>query len=436
VVLIRVLLGVALLAGCKQSLFSSGGDDTTVDSGTGDGGGDGSIPSSCPATCLADAAADFGMTKWRYLDDNRNRTWTPMTAAGNVYDGSGDNRISSCANESSAPACSPLPGALLVNTTAAGSPEPALSYTSTASQVIQLTVRVHVPTGAPDHEVRVYRNSREDVLYTADAAAGTTFERAITLDALANDRFYVGLAAVNGGAEQIGVHVYINKTEDTFPKSCQVALSFDSTASGSVTINSCGSQFVYWDEPLAEGVTPMLTAGPIADLQTGADIPADRYYEGGSVLARDGDTTTQLWVRHDAFISTYSGWVFSDEDLSDADGGGLGIYIYDQAAPKIGIVSCTNGTTNPIQFQFAEAPLPSSTAWHFVRVVHTGGMVHLCVDGARVASYPLPAGRMQSTYRPHIGKNVVWTPSGAYFDGAVDDVRVLTGALPCDLVDP
>ena len=39
---------------------------------------------------------------------------------------------------------------------------------------------------------------------------------------------------------------------------------------------------------------------------------------------------------------------------------------------------------------------------------------------------------MQSTYTPYVARKVIWTPSGAFVDGGIDDVRVFTGALPCE----
>ena len=96
---LRIALCLALLVGCKQSLFDSHGD---VDARTGDGG---DIASSCPATCLADAAADFGMTKWRYLDDTKNRAWTPMMMTAGAYMGMGANKITSCKAEPGSLAC-------------------------------------------------------------------------------------------------------------------------------------------------------------------------------------------------------------------------------------------------------------------------------------------------------------------------------------------
>jgi hypothetical protein len=59
-------------------------------------------------------------------------------------------------------------------------------------------------------------------------------------------------------------------------------------------------------------------------------------------------------------------------------------------------------------------------------------MVKICLDGQRVASYVLPAGKMQSMYPPYLARNMNWLPQGGFFDGAIDDVRVITGALPCE----
>ena len=84
---LRILVGLVLLASCKQSLFDSHGDVDARGDGTGD------VASSCPATCLADAAADFGMTKWKYFDDNKNRSWTAMTMMDAGYNGTGSNRF-------------------------------------------------------------------------------------------------------------------------------------------------------------------------------------------------------------------------------------------------------------------------------------------------------------------------------------------------------
>jgi hypothetical protein len=423
-VVLRIMVSLALLAGCKQSLFDSHGD---VDA-RGGGNGDGDVASSCPATCLADAAADFGMTKWRYLDDNKTRSWTEMAMMDGGFNGTGANRFSSCKNDSSASACDALPGALLVTTTdSAAAADPALSYTAVSNQVVQLTVRVHVPVSGTEQTVRVYRNAREDSLLTQAVTPGMTFERAFTLDAIKDDRFYLALSPTGQGAQQIGVHFYVNATGETFPMTCQVALQFSSPMATS-TDNACGVDYNFFNNGAAANWALGTPAFP--ELGTSGDITMDKWFEGGDVIARAGDTTTQLWLRHDAFVSTYNALVFSDLDLDYT--GGLGIYVISSTPPKLYVETCTLATQTELGFASGTAPYPDDHAWHFVRVVHTNGTVKICLDGKRVASYVLAAGKMQSMYHPWLARNLFWTPQGGFFDGAIDEVRVITGALPCD----
>jgi hypothetical protein len=63
--------------------------------------------------------------------------------------------------------------------------------------------------------------------------------------------------------------------------------------------------------------------------------------------------------------------------------------------------------------------------------VHKGDDLQLCLDGVRVAHGSFP-GKLQSTYAPYLGKNVIWTPSEPAFLGSIDDVRVFSTALPCN----
>jgi hypothetical protein len=93
--------------------------------------------------------------------------------------------------------------------------------------------------------------------------------------------------------------------------------------------------------------------------------------------------------------------------------------------------TCTDAG-NPLNFADALTAWPAGTDWHFVRVVQTGGNLHLCLDGQRQVSVPVPDGQLKTTFPPYLGKNVVWNPAGEFFDGNIDDVRVFTGALPCN----
>jgi hypothetical protein len=431
------IVALAVVAGCGQSLFDSNGEGTVdAPGGTTDMGVDIMVPSSCPTPCLADAGADFDGTpggmgnRWRYLEDNRDRTWAAMTASGGAFVGADPaNRISSCAMAPTAPACMALPGALLVDTAGmTANADPAISFTSTSKQVIQLSVRVHVPAGGTAHIVGLYRNSREDRLYNALAGAGSTVETSLTVDALANDRFYLTLVPAGAGATEIAAHFYVNGTTMTFPVACQLAAQFQ-TPAGTTIENQCGTTLTSWIDATATMMTPpTLTAGPFGDLGTAADILMDTYYEDPDVLDYAGDSTTQFWMRHDAFVSSYAGWPFSTVDLNN--GGGLAFYIYDGPSGKMMEVNtCTN--PNTVTFSYVDVDFPDDTNWHFVRAVHVGGNVRVCIDGVRVGSYP-PTVPLVTTIHPYIGRNAFWSPQVASFDGAVDDVRMFTGALPCE----
>jgi len=435
VVLSRIVLVVALASGCGQSLFDARGD---TDGGAGDDGGtDGPVASTCPAGCIGDAAADFdgsptGSTgRWRYLDDRRTRAWTPMTAAGNVFTGADpNNKITTCAEEPTAPACAQLPGALLVSSAGATSAaDPAIEYTVALTNIVQLTLRVHVPSGTPAQVVRIYRNSREDVLVTATAMPGVALDREITVDALAGDRFLVALAPEAMGAGNVAVQLFVNNTGAVFPSTCQLALSF-SAATGNNVDNLCGADLSYNDYNAAT-IPPVLGAGPFVEQGQAADITPDRYYEGTAILDRTGDSTVQMWVKHDALVDPYGAWVFSDEDLNA--GGGLGAVIYNASGTvrTLDVVTCTD-PGNPLMFALQSVAYPSDAAWHFLRITHTGGMVKICIDGRKAGEFAVPATKLASTFAPRLGRNVVWTPSGAFFDGSIDDVRAFTTALACD----
>ena len=421
---LKHLLIVLAATGCSQSLFDNNGPRADA------GGADAAVPLTCPTPCLGDAAADFpGGAPWRYLEDHRDRTWSAMTAGATTATGADPaNAITTCAASPTAAGCGALPGALLVSSAGATSAaDPALEFTQATNEVIQLSARVHVPTGAANQLVRLYRNSREDVLFSGVAAAGVTLEQAIVVDALAGDRFLLALAPAGIGAAEVAVHLFVNPSGEAFPARCQIATSF-SAATGNTVANACGDALTHRDYDTGE-MPPTLGAGPFAEHGMAADLVANKYYQASAPLVHADDFTVQLWVKHDAFVPNYDAWAFSDLDLNTR--GGLGIVIFDNNGPKIEITTCVDCTGNPLIFEGAVSPYPADNAWHFVRVVNTGGQVTLCLDGERKVSFATPAAGLTTAFAPRLGRNVVWTPSGAFYDGGIDDVRVLSTALPC-----
>lgn len=431
-VALGLVLSCVLPGGCGQSLFDAHG---AIDGGGGGTDATPVVPATCPAPCLADAAADFNGTpggaggRWRYLDDHRDRTWAAMKPGAMVMTGADTaNQITTCAAKPTAAACKALPGALLVSSAGATSPaDPALEVTTPTAQVVQLSLHAYVPAG-DDQTIRIYRNSREDVLYTGVATAGTVLDRTLTLDALGGDRFLVALAPTTKGATDVGLHVFVNPTGAVFPSTCQVALSF-AAAAGNTVDNLCGGDFTH---TLYSGgdTAPPLAAPPFPELGKAADITPDAYFTSTGTLDKSHDITVQFWVKLRGFVDPYDAWMFSDLDL-DATGG-LGIAMLDRGGPKLDVATCSVATQTTIMFDEAQVAYPADGSWQFVRVVHTNGNVHVCLNGARMTSFAVAPGRLQSTFSPHLGRNVVWTPSGAFFNGELDDVRVLTGALPCD----
>lgn len=427
-VLIRALLVLAI-AGCNSSLFDAHGPNDA-----GAGSGDGTVPVACPTPCLADAAADFdsGMGRWRYLDDTRDRMWTAMSGAGGSRTGMGMNAITSCKEKGSAKACEALPGALLLTSTGATSmADPAVELTAGDNQHVQLTIRAHVPSGQPSQQIRLYRNSREDVLFTGTASGGTTLDHSLTVDALSGDRFLVAVAPNANGAAEVGLHFFANPTGSVFPQTCKSAIQFDSTTSSTTVGDVCTptNTLQYTDFNSATNPLVALAAAPFAEQRMAADIVPDKYFVASSNIPKPGDTTTQLWAKIDVMPATGSGaWVWSDLDLDQ--GGGLGLVIFDDGpGPELGFSNCTDPAPT---FSESKTAYPNPTEWHFIRAVHTGGKVNICVDGKKKGSIDVAATKLGSTFAPRIARNVVWTPSGAFVDGHIDDVRVFSEALPCE----
>lgn len=412
-----------LAAGCEQSLFDAGGGKQEPDL----------LGATCPADCLADASRDFNGTAggkdgtWRYLDDHRDRTWAPMTASdGKLVGAEAGLTISVCDKASTAPSCVALPGALLVSTTGAtSSADPALEFTATDKRAVQISTKVYVPENSVMQQLLIYRNSREDLLYAGPAVPGVTLEPSIDVDVIPGDRLLVALAPASGGAADIGLEVFLSDVGK--PSKCQVALDF-TTAAGTTAPNYCGMAFTSRDYDNGDvEIAPTLGDGPFPELGTAAVITPGKYYKGVELLDKSGDVTIQFWMKLLTIDNTYPGYPFSDHDLDS--GGGVNIDVYDRGG-TITLESLSPVRNGP-PYIGGDAPLPNYGTWTFVRTVHTQGMVSVCLNGKRVISYDAPAGRLNSAFPPHLGKNVRWSPV-AVVNGSMDDVRVVSAALPCE----
>jgi hypothetical protein len=210
----------------------------------------------------------------------------------------------------------------------------------------------------------------------------------------------------------------------------------------------CGTDFthsLYQQTGSDTDTPPVLAAGPFPELgnaasfTAAADFTTNTYFKGAGTLDKSHDVTVQFWVKVRSFVTGGDAWVFSDIDFDDPPAGspvtqgGLGIVIVNSSAPVLDVQTCTGVTMTRLDIADASTPYPNDGSWQFVRVVHTNGNVNVCLNGVRKTNFAVVTGHLQSGYEPYLGMNVIWGPRGPFFDGEIDDVRVITDALPCDL---
>ena len=432
-VLSRALCALLLIAGCGQSLFDSHGGGGRDGGGGGDDGGgdgDGDVPDTCAAPCLADAAADFDGSPggkgdhWRYLDDHRDHTWTAMMTgpSGGRVGADMRNSFKSCADDPSADACKALPGALLVSTAGRSTPaDPAIEYRSAEARVIRIAFRAHVAAGGAGHAIRLYRNSREDVLFTLPAAAGTTVEHQVTVDALPGDRFLVAVAP-DGAGGAVALHAFVSDARTTFPATCQLAVPFSVPGTMANTVDDlCRGELRSFSS--GAPASPSLLPGPYVEQGMAAYLE-NSHYEAAEPLPLAGAMTVQLWLRTEGSGGP-DGWVFSNIDVDIGRGIALRLQISGSSKLEVSVVQ----NTNPITYTGQSAPIATPFGWHFVRVVHASGAVSICVDGVKAGGGAL-AGPSDSVEPVSIGRRA--RDAGTYFVGDVDDARVFLEALPCE----
>ena len=93
--------------------------------------------------------------------------------------------------------------------------------------------------------------------------------------------------------------------------------------------------------------------------------------------------------------------------------------------------TCTIPMSNPVGTAVATSVYPDDGGWHFVRAVHTADTLSICIDGRMTGSVAVFDGDLKTTFPTYNGQDLNWAPVGAFFNGALDDIRSLKTALPC-----
>jgi hypothetical protein len=367
---------------------------------------------------------------WRYLDDQRSpqRTWQVMTVGNGELIGEGSNRITSCALHPDAAACAMLPGALLVSSTGATSgSDPAIEFNAPTDQPLQLSLHAFLPAG-DDQTIRLYRNSREDVLFTGIASAGTPVADEVTVYALPGDRFLVAVAPTGNGAADVGLQLFITAADKVVPSTCQLALRFDVAPSGDSAADTDCAMTAFSHLASTGSLTQLtLAPAPFTELGSSGIVPTTTYLHDIAnmpVLDYSQDVTVQLWINLATFVGGGRASIFSD---LGATGPGLELAIVPGAQDMI--VATTRTTTSTLVQ--ATGSYPPLGAWHFLRAVHTAANLRVCVDGALAANMDTTPVMAAAQHMPDLGKDLQLPSNQASLDASIDDVRVITGALPC-----
>ncbi len=437
------LLALLAATGCGESLFDAHGkrDGGPV---PGDGAPDGpEVPNTCPDECLGDAAANFPTGEsssgiWSYLEDTRDRKWTPMVVAGEMATGSPGNGIKRCSADPTAPGCQERPGALLISSAGSGTTaDPAVEFQlkTAAPRTIRLALWAQSSSG---HTIHLYRNSREDLLHRAATGPDRKAEHSVLVDALPGDRFLIAAEpmSTSAGTVALDFFIYDSDQDPPFPSACLLAVAFEA-GSGDFVEDLCTSRDLESRNPAGSSPPTILGIEPPFPPQGNyVYIPSNNFLRAPTTVVRESALTIQFWVRVDS-AQTGEGYVFSDLDEL---GGGRAFSLYTTGldtrfqlfAHKSGPPSAELGI---LSGRFTANA--TSGVWRFVRIVETSVKITACIDGyladdlQPAKALDIGADRPQAVEPLHLGKNAQ-LQSTASFDGNIDDFRVFSGALPCD----
>lgn len=464
---LRLLVSAAVVvaaSGCKESLFDStiggGEDDASVSPGIdgapggidgGPGGPDASQSGpACPEACRGDAVRDYDGTqggtngRWKYRDDPRDRTWSDLTAGtyngmtALVGGGTPAAAIVDCRAYPGEAECAGDPTALLIVATASGGArDPALEFTVPATGAYQVTGDLTPAADGDMHRLKIYRNTREDLLAVAAVPGDTTtVPFSVDVEAVEGDRLLLVVEPATGStARAFRLHMFVSEQIDAFPRACGVTVRFEDTDMASIT-DDCNQPYTARVGDGGSGymdlTAPTYVASVIPELGQGVRLALDQYLLPGSApMNYSGDFTIQMWAQLSDYSWTYA-TMYADWN-SDVPGGVYVDYDYDDTADTVTISAYVlrppSGDSTGISFTW-----PSDEQWHHLRLVRntTTGTWRACVDGQQAASTGLSGAlELSSDTAPFLGRNVTYNPP--YFAGAIDDVRVFSRAYPCGM---
>ncbi len=395
----------------------------------------------CTAPCAGDPIAEWSDTqggdsgRWQYLADTRavsgaaysELTWGAVDGLPGWVAGDGA-AIVNCAGLSDG-ACAGRSRSLVLFPGATS--DPALAFVAATPGTLRIKGQVVSGGETPDgvsQRFRISRNGRHDLIaaptYVTSLDAPSEID--LTVEALAGDRIVLSLV---GGASAAPLafdfHLSVATEADlAFPGKCLLAATFDATGA---LADGCGGRTL---DDLNDNIGPAGTSAAgdsVTPAFGGARLlKAGQFLRApGGPLDYSGDFTVQFWAKITE-PQPFGSRVFADWS-GDAEGG-LSIGVAD----SVGIELCSLWRGVPADSDCPTGNRPRDGAWHFYRITRSlaDTKLTLCIDGKLAVTDPGPGtADMTSDQSPHLGRNVNYNP--AYFDGAIDDVRVFERALPC-----
>ena len=425
----------------------------------------------CTGSCLGDGVADFspdrqaaGMLQWRYLADTLDPLGLvfPELGAIRLYDapawgGSGAEStpaIVAC-GESIVGNCGAAAGRLLFEATQ-GQSAPVLAFIAPADGTFLVELELTVVSG--ESTVSVGRNGRFDSVAVAALSAGDSRTLAVPIDLFAAERGVLRVVAdATSDSASVAVNIRVSTMPGVLPlAACQLATRFEETAP--LAVECTPERLTTNNLNIRAGSAPTAPISGPAPVMGGA-----RDFPKGSALRLEnvttdysGDFTVQLWAKVDS-VPSFSTEIFHDwfgaggtqiglepQDVTGALGGVdidvvHAAYLFERPPPPFdeSILHCNRGEgaccDEDSCFHHLVAPLGELSEWHFYRMVRIAALneVRFCIDGEIAATGPLPGTMdISSGVDPKLG-NLPISFDAPAFDGAVDDLRVISRALPC-----
>jgi Concanavalin A-like lectin/glucanases superfamily len=471
-----VVLSIALLCACDQSLFDDrvgddggdaidddGGDAIDDDGGTAtdddggddgdDGGDDGDGGSDCPEPCQGDPVADFSLEqggasgRWFYLVDSGEATGTGFDELRpGSYDGAdawvvqddAGPAIVNCSGGAAAAVCAGVGQSLVFVPAEKGGGGPVLAFRPPDRGSYRLVGEFRVPDGFDEGATRsflVARNATHDSLLAPRFLSSTDpAPLSVDVEALGGDQILLTLPPGAKAGTPIAFDfavTLLGGEGEIFPGKCLLAATFD--GEDPLRDLCAGQELANLNDDPEQPDDLSAQGDSLVERYGSARVLAEGQYlrHGGSPMDYRADFTIQFWARLDEPQPAFDTVPFADWSTTAA--GGV-VFRVDEIEPLINVCYMWDDGSGkpPMPVPCLGGSPPRDGEWHFYRLSRSAsaGTISLCIDGDHQDS-GTDAGSfdMTSDEPPYLGRSIVYEP--AYFAGSLDDVRVFARALPC-----